>query len=288
MKLTMRSKTSLGSLVVLALVACSSGSQNVGSKYVKTATIGPAGGTIPISASDDLTLAGTSITIPANALAANTSISIGLSEVGITPSGGKAAGPVVDFEPSGTVFTSPVTITIPATVGSGASKASVFIEAVEADNTARTIAVRSLAGGLATFQVSGFTRFGAWTGPADAGCGAGFNPGDLCSSNADCACLAGSVCNGGHCESGSSADDAGAASTCGDAGVNPGDLCSSDADCACLPGTVCASGHCGSAPAQDAGTSNCDGGFNPGDLCTTNADCVCLTGSVCVSGHCQT
>jgi hypothetical protein len=230
---------------MFAFVACSSATENVGSKYVKTATIGPAGGTIPISASDDLALAGTSITIPPNALAVSTTISIGLSALGVTPAGKTAVSRVVDFEPSGTVFASPVTVTIPVTVGSGTPAASVFIEAVESDATTREIPVQSLANGLATFQVSGFTLFGAWTGGEDAGCAAGINPGDLCSTTADCACLAGTVCVAGHCGSGSTTGDAGTvASDAGSSTINPGDICASNADCPA--GMTCVSGHCGS------------------------------------------
>src|ERR1022692_3683172 len=94
----------LASLVVAAFAACG-GAQGVGSKYVKTASVGAAGGTITVTASDDATIAGTSITIPPHALSADTTISIGVSAVVVAtraPSGSKAAGLVIDFEPSGT------------------------------------------------------------------------------------------------------------------------------------------------------------------------------------------
>ena len=56
--------------LVMALVAvgCTTG-PHVGAGEVKSATIGVAGGTLSVTASDDATLAGTSIYIPAGALA---------------------------------------------------------------------------------------------------------------------------------------------------------------------------------------------------------------------------
>ena len=66
---------------------------------------------------------------------------------------------MVDFEPSGTVFAKPVTMTIPVTASH-----SLYIEAVEADGSTSVIAVKSVSDGIATFQVKGFTSFGAWTG----------------------------------------------------------------------------------------------------------------------------
>src|ERR1019366_9001028 len=105
---------------------------SVGSKDVKTASIGAAGGTITVASSDDPTLIGTSITIPPNALTTATDISIGLSTGTVydkAASGSTAIGPVIDFEPSGTVFALPVTIPLPVTLPSGVSASRVFVEA---------------------------------------------------------------------------------------------------------------------------------------------------------------
>ena len=104
-------RTALGSFGVLTLVlmACS-GSTAVGSQYVKSATIGTAGGSIAVAVGDNSTIAGTTITIPKGALKGDTVISIGISTESVAssaPKGSKAAGPVIDFEPSGTTFLTP-------------------------------------------------------------------------------------------------------------------------------------------------------------------------------------
>ena len=139
-----------------------------------------------MTAADDSVLAGTSITIPAGALTTDTTISIGLSEQDVAPKGTTAAGPVVDFEPSGTVFAKPVTMTIPVTASH-----SLYIEAVEADGSTSVIAVKSVSDGIATFQVKGFTSFGAWTGTSTVDASV------TCASNADCA--SGETCTDGVC-----------------------------------------------------------------------------------------
>ncbi len=226
-----------GCLAVLVLAACSGGS-SVASKYVATAVIGPTGGTIPVTAADDSVLAGTSITIPAGALTTDTTISIGLSEQDVAPKGTTAAGPVVDFEPSGTVFAKPVTMTIPVTASH-----SLYIEAVEADGSTSVIAVKSVSDGIATFQVKGFTSFGAWTGTSTVDASV------TCASNADCA--SGETCTDGVC---------GGSSTCGDGVCGSGETCSScPADC-----------------------GNCTTTVDAGAACTTDADCIggnaCISG----------
>ena len=286
-----------GCLAVLVLAACSSGSQSVASKYVATAVIGPEGGTIPVSASDDATLAGTTIVIPAHALSSSTTISIGLAASGISvnPSGKTAAGPVVDFEPSGTVFALPVTISIPVSLASGTVAKDVFIEAVESDGTEKQIAAQSVGSGLVTFQANGFTNFGAWTGGSTNDDG-GVGPGDLCSTDADCA--TGTVCVDGHCDTGTtSTGDAGVdavADVVTDASVDvvTGGNCSTNADCASgevCDGNVCASSTgdsdacvpltCANQGAQCGDTS---------DGCGNMISCgSCASGQSCVDGSCQ-
>jgi hypothetical protein len=223
---------------------------------VASAVIGPEGGTIPVTQADDATLAGTSIIIPKGALSASTTISIGLSVVAVTQKGQTEKGPVVDFEPSGTKFLLPVTITIPTTA---TSASGVFVEAVEGDSSTLEIAVASVAGGLATFKATGFTEFGVVTGGS-------------CSTDADCA--SGTVCVDGTCASPSTTCASGQ-TECGGACT---DLASDPDNCgacgtACPAGASCGSGAC-------ATTTIVDGG----GACSTDSDCA--PGSECVSGEC--
>jgi Cys-rich repeat protein len=273
-------RTALGSFGVLTLVlmACS-GSTAVGSQYVKSASIGAAGGSIAVAASDNSTIAGTTITIPKGALSKDVVISIGISTESVAasaPKGSKAAGPVIDFEPSGTTFAFPVTITVPVTLTSGQSSSGLFVEAVEADGTSKELAA-SYAGGVATFQATGFTDFGAVTGGPDAGAG--------CSTDSDCA--SGEACRDGVCVGGTTGVDAG---SCGDGTCESGEDCSScpqdcgtcAAGCAtdsdCPSGEVCIGGECG-VTGHDAGVDATEGS------CTTDADCG--SGETCVSGICE-
>ena len=238
-----------GVLTAVALVACSGGSQSVASKYVATAVIGASGGKITVSGTADVALEGTTIVIPANALASDTTINIGLSTDVINPSGSKAAGPVLDFEPSGTKFAVPVVMSIPTTATSASSS---FVEAKEADGTTSELAILSIAGGLATFHASGFTDFGVSTS---------LSTSSSCTSNSDCA--AGQTCVNGVCSAATTGDDAG---TCGDGVCTAGETCEScPSDC----------GSC--ATNKDASTG-----------CTTDVECaagqVCVAGECSVSG----
>jgi stigma-specific protein Stig1 len=292
--------------LAVAALACSSGPQNVGSKFVKTASVGPAGATISISASDDSAIAGTSITIPPNALAEATNISIGVSIIKVAnyAPGSTGLGQAIDFEPSGTVFSVPVSLTIPINIPAGVPSSRVFVEAVEADGTARQIH-GTYANGLATVQVSGFTSFGGIQLPSAIA---------SCNSNADCP--AGEVCVNAVC-SGQNGLDAGPAP---DSGQDASLSCSSNSDCAagqtcvngvcqtgldagpsdaCVPTTCAASGAtCGSLPDGCGGSLSCGtcsaGETCSNNVCTSSADASlscssnadCAAGQTCINGVC--
>jgi len=263
-----------GILTAAALVACSSGNNAVASKYVATASVGVAGGTLTVTAAEGSTVTGTSIVIPPNALKGDVTIQIGVSNSQLTlPSGARAAGPVIDFEPSGTRFALPVTITIPTTA---TAIKGAFVEAVEADGSTSELAVTSISGGLATFHATGFTDFGVATGEG-------------CAAATDCA--AGQICANGACVTSSDVD----ASACG-----------TSADCPA--GMVCVAGVCAASSETDAcvlvtcaeagvtcGTisDGCGGSLDCGtcadagadaSACGTSADCP--AGMVCVAGVC--
>lgn len=73
--------------------------------------IGPQGGTVTLASGDGK---GASITVPAGALKADTVLAIGVAPAPRDlPEGIEAAGPVLQFGPSGTRFDAPVTITVP-------------------------------------------------------------------------------------------------------------------------------------------------------------------------------
>jgi hypothetical protein len=254
----------------LALMACNIGRQPVATMYAKSQVVGPAGGTITVTAADDPALAGTSITVPAGALTQSILITIAPSTQAVAQSDSDPAGPVVDFEPSGQKFAVAATITIPVTPPAGATLADMSIVAVEASGLVTLIAPSSLSGGLATFSTSGFTRFGGehrhHPPPADGGSG--------CNTNSDCP--TGSYCAGDGC---------GTPGTC----TPLPQLCPAD----CAQPELCACDgrtYCNSCLIAAAGTR--ETACNPVG-CTADGDCppcdVCDSSGVCVEvAQCQT
>jgi hypothetical protein len=259
-----------GSLTALAivLVACSSGTLPVGSKFVKTATVGTSGGTVTVAASDDSSIAGTSITIPANALKTDTTISIGISTRSLAPTGATGIGPVIDFEPVGTKFAVPVTITLPAALPSGGTASRVFVESFDGLSDSQVTA--EYASGVASIEATALAEFGAIYGAA---------PAAACMSNADCA--PGGVCVSSVCQGTRPEPDGGV-----DANV-PG-ACSSNADCP--SGEVCVSSVC-TAPTvvPEAGTDANDGSVivsDAGDAGDANDATTCPGTETDCSGVC--
>jgi Cys-rich repeat protein len=275
--------------VALVLVACSSGSMPVGSKYVKTATVGASGGTVTVAASDELSIAGTSITIPPKALAGDVTISIGISTESVTRAGATSVGPFIDFEPIGTKFAVPVTVTVPATLPSGVSASSVFVDALDASHNQSQLTAL-YAGGLAAIQVTTLAEFAAYAASA----------GVSCISDTDCA--PGGVCTSGTCTGTRPPPDAGDTV---DSSVPGG--CTADTDCA--SGQVCVSGLCSTptvgtdsgvgtdaSTASDATTVSCPGtevscaGVCV-DLTSNNGNCgacgnACPSGTTCTTERC--
>jgi len=161
------------------------GSADAGAPIV-TQAIGAAGGMITVTASDSAALAGTTLVFPAGALSADVVITLTPSTTVIATGGAKAAGPVVDFEPSGTMFSVPITVTLPYTLPTGATTSALVAKIVEADSTVNTATVTNADGGFASFQLSGFS-LGGFIIPTSL----------ACNSNPDCP--TGQVCVSGHC-----------------------------------------------------------------------------------------
>lgn len=101
-------RLTLGLVTFALVVACSSSSG--GGDVSKT--IGPEGGTIDVTDGD---LAGTQLVVPAGALAAPTTITIGHGAE-LATAGEIAVGPSVRLSPDGTTFATPATLRLPETI----------------------------------------------------------------------------------------------------------------------------------------------------------------------------
>jgi Cys-rich repeat protein len=253
--------------VVVALSSCS-GSHLVGSRFVKSVPVTASqGATITLSASDEPALAGTVLTIPPNALAQNTVITVDLGEADVVSGvNQKAAGPVAIWGPPGTVFSKPVTMTLPFTLSSGASSTQLFVDVWEENGQHTNISHWQLSkieskAGLVSFTVNGFTTFQPGT-----------QSGTSCRSDSDC--QSGQVCINGACED---AQDGGPAP---DGGVA----------CICPAGEYCdPNGNCVQDPNQCSSNSDCQAGqVCMGGFCETAcaSDSDCPTGDVCLNGVC--
>jgi ZU5 domain len=154
--------------LALAAAGCTS-STPVDSKFVKSKLIvASQGGTVSVTSQDSAALAGTAVYIPPNALAQDTTITIGPGPASIAPAGATGVGPVVDLGPSGTAFSSQVTVTLPYTPSLVSAPAQLFVQRLEASGTSVRIAHADLqipySGGTLSFPILGFTEFEAVVG----------------------------------------------------------------------------------------------------------------------------
>ena len=150
-------------LMTCLAAACTS-TTPLGSHFVKSQLISAAqGGTVTVTASDDAHLAGLTVTIPPNALAADTTITVAEGSQVPYPANGTTAAVSADLGPEGTTFASLVTITLPYTLPASVSVKNLEIVAVD-DQTGVTTTIPNasltLASGAASFQVSALGRFG--------------------------------------------------------------------------------------------------------------------------------
>ncbi len=252
----------------------------VGSRYVKSEPVGAASGAvIAVSARESAALAGTTLEIPPGAMAANATITV---EPGLMPlvASGEALSPVVEWGPSGLVFSTPATMTLPLnlSVADQASDLEVVVE--EGDGTVKAISNLTLDATrtLVTFKVDGFSSYQVRRR---------HHP---CTTNAQCP--ASQTCVAGTCHT-----------TQQDGGMSG--ACVSNADCGstqrCVNGMctlrcaftpeVCGDGldnNCNGIVDDGCDDGGIDGG-PPGDgglglMCASNANC--LSGQVCVGGVC--
>ncbi len=298
-------------LALMMCTACSNSIMQVGSQYAASKVIGAGGGTLTVTAAEDPTIAGTSITVPAGALSAATNIQIGRTSKSVVSSG--ALGPVIDFEPSPTTFAKPVTMSIPANLAAGFSASRVGVMAVEAngsssDITAVTVTASAVATGansLATFQTSSFTDYGAHDEGAsdlDGGCTPSCGGDATCGSSDGCGGTCNANCSDGGCTPSCGGDAAcGSSDGCGgtcnaNCVVDGGPGCS-----ACSDGggaTVCCGNSCVDTSSDLNHCGSCDMdctvvGAGLSDLSCVRGQCYCGTegadlGIICPDGTCST
>src|SRR4051794_39563448 len=81
----------------------------IGSRYVKSSNVGPAGASIEVTDADSHVLAGTRLEVGQGAIANDTTLTLELGVTDLVAHG--AAGPVAVWEPSGLEFLQPVKMT---------------------------------------------------------------------------------------------------------------------------------------------------------------------------------
>lgn len=188
----MTSPSRLAALALLGLLAACDSSQNVGSRYAKTALVAATtGGTVTVTAADDPTLAGASVQIAPGALAADTVVTVAEGAALPLPDGASACGPVVEFGPGDAGFAHPVTIVLPFQLGAGQGPDGLAVHAVDGTGTTVRVwgpdLVVNLDAGTVAFTASHLWRCGPVWGRPDAGvCPAGHS---LCGGCGSGRCL---------------------------------------------------------------------------------------------------
>ncbi|MBX7102053.1 MAG: hypothetical protein K1X89_30340 [Myxococcaceae bacterium] len=239
----------------LAAVGCG-GTQLVGSRYIKTQQVTASqGAVISVSSEEDTVLAGMRLTIPAGALAQDTTLSVDRAPQDLATDGTRSSA-VAEWGPSGLLFATSATMVMPVAVPEPLDDAEYVAFIEEADGTQLEVpATLDAASRTVSFPVGGFSKFQVKRLPN-------------CRVNADCA--AGKVCRSGHCrtplQGGCNCQQG---YTCQNATCVLKTSCVADADCAV--GSACVMGTCSAA-----------------HQCNTNADCNAMLGQVCQANTCVT
>ena len=176
-----------------ALCCCAAACSNnnvVGSKYAKSQLVQALqGGNVAVASSDDVTLAGTSISIPPDALAQDTVVTIAEGDALTLPAGASVAGPVVDLGPAATAFAHPVTVVIPFVLSAGQATTGLAIQGVDVDGATISVSNGDLLidanAGTVAFTAATLIRFGPIWLPGPTVCPPGE---DFCG-----------CCGNGHC-----------------------------------------------------------------------------------------
>jgi hypothetical protein len=271
-------------LVVLACAGCVfSPTSEVSKTFCGSELVSAAaGGTVSVTAPECAALAGTSVVIPPGALAQDTVVTIGMGPDAIASAWATGIGPVADFGPSGTRFTSPVTVTLPFDASGILDTDLLFVQEVEANGTTGRIDRPDLqilpSGKSLSFQITAFTQFEVALDPSCGNCPAGSS----CAPGTHrCACTGGLyACT----PSGPCIDLRVDSNNCGSCGN------------VCPTGYMCDIRHAG--PVDDAGAVCSCGAGTFGDcadgcvdLATDSSNCgacgnVCPLGYTCVGASC--
>lgn len=141
-------------LVVLLAVGCGgAGKPSAGTPG--DTRVGPSGGTVTSPE-------GVVLVVPANALSADTALSVVVSTA---PAPAGAASPLFRFEPAGTTFTVPVTVSIP--LSEPLTDAAIYWTTAANDGEYEILAA-TVADGKATAKVSHFSN--SYVGPPNVAC----------------------------------------------------------------------------------------------------------------------
>ena len=166
-------------VAVVAACCCAaacSNSQVVGSKYAKSQLFQALqGGTMAVTASDDVTLAGTQIQVPPSSLALDTTLTVLQGTAVALPSGVVAAGSAVpQFGPDGTNFSYPATVSVPFTLASGQTTDGLMVVGVQPDGSLFVVDNIDLlidsAHGILSFTAAATARYQPAWGPPTAIC----------------------------------------------------------------------------------------------------------------------
>lgn len=246
--------------LALALGCSAEDPGELGSVHVKSAVISAAdGGDLVVTADDYAPYAGTRLEVPANALAEDTKLTIGLGPDTLMDADAQAVGPAIEFGPSGTEFAAPVSITLPLTEALDATLARIYVRHADGTREVLLPADITVDDGTVRFRVDHFTAF---------------QPGRAGSACAHVSCPAGQQCQGGQCQN--------------NGGNNSGPC--QPADCGPAPGApnyTCPDGTIGGPVCERSAAGTCGWNFVTCPACTSDADCVagesCTAAGMCVA-----
>jgi Cys-rich repeat protein len=281
--------------VALGLHACGEDdTMRVGSRFIKSVTVGADGGGFAVTTEDSSRLAGLSLDVPAGALAEPTTLTL-LPSADLPPQEEVTwIGPAADLGPDGLRFDVPVTLTLPIDAADFGDDEPV-VRVVSADGATEWLTGSDLTvvDGAVRFAVDHFTTFQTGRRPTQS----------QCAVDADCA--RNEVCTQGACQPNSpppcqSNLDCATGEVCTATGMcAPAPQCTVDTDCS--RAEICSQGSCIPDPslcrtdADCASAEICSQGSCIPDpnLCRTDADCasteVCTQGScVLAPGRCRT
>lgn len=207
-------------LVALALgVGCSSGGSGFPAAAGITQTVGASGAAITITAAGNPDIAGTTLVIPPNALAADTVITISKGPADETISGETAVGPSVRFAPDGLVFKVPATLILPyrsASVPAANGLAVAVISGGARSELSGAALTVDKAAGTVSCDIAHFTDYQVVAAPGNVQHQDG---GSGCKADQDCP--GGSICVAGTCHL-KAVDGGGTDGSHGDGGISDG------------------------------------------------------------------